>query len=199
MAELRLKACQRLSIINLRSRKMAEKFSGNYHGVRVKMKSKLFLVLLLFVFPTLAVSQKNDYIGYKHKGVKYGETLSNGAKDLGGSLLSNENYGVSRFSKGKKYMLWLEKIMGRDNQGVPSWEVKDVLSFDGLKKNQEFMFSFSSSCLQNGRENFDMIVLTELLSRNKTYKVLKAWKANTKKEKFEKLSTKGIKCEYIAP
>lgn len=163
------------------------------------MKSKLFLILLFFAFPTLAVSQKNDYIGYRHKGVKYGETLSNGAKDLGGGLLADENYGVSRFSKGKKFMLWLEKITGRDNQGVPSWEVKDILSFDGLKKNQEFMFSFSSSCLQNGRENLDMIVLTEFLPKNKTYKILKAWKANAKKEKFEKLSTKAIKCEYIAP
>ncbi len=163
------------------------------------MKTKIILILLLLALPTLAITKKSEYIGYKHKGIKYGETLPNGVKDLGGGLLSNENYGVSRFTKGKKYMLWLEKITGRDNQGVPSWEVKDVLSFDGLKKNQEFMFSFSSSCLQNGRENFDMIVLTELLSRNKTYKVLKAWKANTKKEKFEKLSTKGIKCEYIAP
>ncbi len=163
------------------------------------MKAKLFLILLFLAFPTLAVSQKNDYIGYKHKGVNRGETLPNGAKDLGGGLLSNDNYGVSRFSKGKKLMLWLEKITSRDNKGVPSWEVKDVLSFDNLKKNQEFMFSFSSSCLQNGKENLDMIVLTELLPKTKTYKILKAWKTNTKKEKFEKLSTKEIRCEYVAP
>lgn len=163
------------------------------------MKSKLFLILLLFAFPTLAVSQKNDYIGFRHKGVKYGETLLNGVKDLGGGLLSKENYGVSRFSKGKKIMLWLEKITGRDNKGVPNWEVKDVLSFNNLKKNQEFMFSFSSSCLQNGKENLDMIVLTEFLPKNKTYNILKAWKANAKKEKFEKLSKKAITCQYNSP
>ncbi len=163
------------------------------------MKTKIILILLLLALPTLAITKKSEYIGYKHKGVKYGETLSNGVKDLGGGLLSNENYGVSRFTKGKKYMLWLEKITARDAKGVPSWEVRDVLSFDKLKKNQEFLFSYSSSCLQNGKGNLDMIVMTELLPKNKTYKVLKAWKANIKREKFDKISTKGIKCEYVAP
>ena len=46
-------------------------------------------------------------------------------------------------------MLWLEKITDRDSKGVPSWEVKDVLSFDNLKKNQSFMFSYSSTCHAN--------------------------------------------------
>lgn len=163
------------------------------------MKTKIILILLLLALPTLAITKKSEYIGYKHKGIKYGETLPNGVKDLGGGLLSNENYGVSRFTKGKKYMLWLEKITTRDTKGVPNWEVRDVLSFDKLKKNQEFLFSYSSSCLQNGRVNLDMIVMTEFLPKNKTYKVLKAWKVNIKREKFDKISTKGIKCEYVAP
>jgi hypothetical protein len=154
---------------------------------------------LLSVLPTLAIAKKSEYIGYKHKGVKYGETLPNGVKDLGGGLLSNENYGVSRFTKDKKYMLWLEKITDRNAKGVPNWEVKDVLSFNKLEKNHSFLFSYSSSCLQNGKENLDLIVMTKLLPKNKTYKILKAWKANVKKEKFEKISTKGIKCQYVAP
>lgn len=163
------------------------------------MKTKIILILLLLALPTLAITKKSEYIGYKHKGVKYGETLPNGVKDLGGGLLSNENYGVSRFTKGKKYMLWLEKITARDAKGVPSWEVRNVLSFDKLKKNQEFLFSYSSSCLQNSKGNLDMIVMTELLPKTKTYKVLKAWKVNIKREKFDKISIKGIKCEYVAP
>ncbi|CAN5702053.1 hypothetical protein BH18ACI1_BH18ACI1_17430 [soil metagenome] len=163
------------------------------------MKTKIILILLLLALPTLAITKKSEYIGYKHKGIKYGETLPNGVKDLGGGLLSNENYGVSRFTKGKKYMLWLEKITARDAKGVPSWEVRNVLSFDKLKKNQEFLFSYGSSCLQNGKGNLDMIVMTELLPKTKTYKVLKAWKVNIKREKFDKISIKGIKCEYVAP
>ncbi len=163
------------------------------------MKLKLVLLFVFFIVPTSVAAQKKDLIGYKHKGVVYGATLPNGAKDLGGGLLSNENYGVSRFSKGKKFMLWLEKITERDAKGIPSWEVRDVLSFDKLKKNQEFLFSYSSSCLQNGKEKLDLIVQAEFFPKTKTYKIIHAWRANVKREKFEKISTKGIKCEYIEP
>lgn len=163
------------------------------------MKTKIILILLLLALPTFAIVGNSQYIGYKHKGVKYGETLPNGVKDQGGGLLTNENFGVSRFMKGKKYMLWLEKITDRNAKGVPSWEVRDVLSFDKLKKNQSFSYSYSSSCLQNGKENLDLVVMLELLPKDKTYKILKAWKANIKKARFEKISTKGIKCVYVAP
>ena len=163
------------------------------------MKLKLLLLLIFLIVPTFGAAQKKDLIGYKHKGVIYGETLPNGAKDLGGGLLSNENYGVSRFSKGQKFMLWLEKITARDARGIPSWQVKDVLTFDKLKKNQEFLFSYSSTCEQKGKSNLDWIVMAELLPKTKTYKIINAWRANVKREKFEKISIKGIKCAYVEP
>ncbi len=164
------------------------------------MKLKLFFSLLFFTLTTFAAPQKkSEFVGYKHKGIVYGETLPNGAKDLGGGLLSNENYGVSRFQKGKKFMLWLEKITARDAKGVPSWEVKDVLMFDNVKKNQQFLFSLSSTCQQNGKENLDLIVMTELSPQKKTHKVLRAWRANVKTAKFEKTSDKGIVCKYVEP
>ncbi len=163
------------------------------------MKAKIFLILILVAVPAIAVTKDSNYIGFKHKGAVYGETLQNGVKDLGGGLTSDENYGVSRFSKGKKIMLWLEKITGRDQKGVPNWVVKDVLSFDDLKKSQSFMFSYSSTCKRNGKENIDMIVMTELTAKTNTYKVLKAWRSNVKKERFEKISIKDIKCSFATP
>lgn len=162
-------------------------------------KSKIFFLLTFLTLTTIAAPQKNsEFIGYKHKGILYGETLPNGVKDLGGGLLSNENYGVSRFQKGNKYMLWLEKITSRDAKGVPSWEVRDVLTFDKLKKNQEFLFSYSSTCTQNGKENLDLVVMAEL-SNQKTYKIMRAWKANVKSGKFDKTSDKNIVCKYVEP
>lgn len=164
------------------------------------MKTKILLALFLIsTVPALALSPKPNYVGYKHKGVTRGETLPNGVKDLGGGLLSNEDYGVSRFSKGKNFMLWLEKITARDAKGVPNWEVKDVLTFDAPKKNQEFLLSYSSNCTQNGKSSLELIVMAEFQPKTKTYKIKKSWRANVKKEKFEKISTKNIKCEYVAP
>jgi hypothetical protein len=159
------------------------------------MKLKLLLILTFLTLALDAAAQKKEFIGYKHKGVVVGETLPNGVKDLGGGLLSNENYGVSRFAKGKKHYLWLEKITARNAEGVPNWIVKDVLEFDALKKNQEFLFSYSSTCKTGGNESLDTIVLVEHQPKSKKYKILKAWKANIAKERFEKISTKGIECK----
>lgn len=159
------------------------------------MKFKLLLLLTFAVLAGGVSAQKREFIGYKHKGVVVGESLPNGAKDLGGGLLSDEDYGVTRFEKGKKHYLWLEKITGRGRDGVPLWIVKDVLEFEKLKKNQEFLFSYSSLCTTDGEENIDTVVLAEFNPKNKNYKILKAWKANVETEKFEKISISGIKCE----
>lgn len=162
------------------------------------MKLKIVLMVIIFALPAFAVPQKKEFVGYRHRGVKYGETLPNGAKDLGGGLLSSEDYGVTRFTKGKKYMLWLEKITGRDSKGVPEWEVKDVLMFDELKKNQAFNFSYSSGCRQNGKDDLDLIVMTEFSPAKKFYKPVKAWRVNLAKGKFEKIPTRQIECTEAA-
>lgn len=161
----------------------------------MKIKIKSIIFLLLFALPVFAGSQKTNYIGYRHKGVVYGETLPNGVKDLGGGLLSNERYGVSRYVKNGNEMLWLEKILKRDAKGVPTWQVRDVLMLDKPRKNQELLFSYSSTCTLNGRENLDLIVLAELAGNKKSYNILQAWNASVKNEKFKKISTSGIKCE----
>ena len=164
------------------------------------MTFRLFFFIIFITLPAIASPQKkSEFIGYRHRGVLYGQTLPNGAKDLGGGLLSDGDYGVTRFSKGKKYMLWLEKITHRDSSGVPSWVVKDVLMFDNLKKNREFLFSYSSDCRRQGKEDLNLIVSAEFHPAKKTYRVIAAWRANVKKEKFEKISDKGIRCSYVEP
>lgn len=166
---------------------------GSFRFIKIFVFA-LFLAasaLSAFSFP-----QRNEFIGYRHRGVTYGETLPNGAKDLGGGLLSDERYSVTRFSRGETFMLWFEKVVERDSKGVPNWEVKDFLKFNNLPKNQEFLFSYSSSCTQNSRTNLDLIVMAEPNPQAKKYKVLKAWQANIKREKFEEISTKGISCGY---
>jgi hypothetical protein len=161
------------------------------------MKLNVFLLLIFITLPAFASPDKHkEFIGYRHRGILYGETLPNGARDLGGGLLSDDNYGITRFTKGRKYMLWLGKIIKRDAKGVPSWEVKDVLAFDDLKKNQQFLFSHSSTCTQKGKKSLDLIVMAESDQQKKTYRVLRAWQANVKKEKFESTTSKGIVCAY---
>ena len=159
------------------------------------MKKITSIAIFVLLFATVASAQKSKYIGYKHKGAVMGETLSNGVKSISGGLTSNEKLGISRYTKGKKYMLWLEEIVGRDANGVPTWIVRNVLTFDNLRKNQEFHFSYNSPCTLNKKENIDLIVKTEFLPKTKTYKVLEAWKANTKTLKFDEIKTRNVRCK----
>ncbi len=154
-----------------------------------------FVFTLLLTFTLSAFDSGREFIGYRHKGVVRGEKLPNGVKDLGGGLLSDDDYGVTRFVKDRKFMLWFEKIIDRDAQGIPYWEVKDVLTFNTLKKNQEFLFSYSSPCKQNGKENLNLIVMAEIFPARKTYKVLKAWQTNIETERFEEIPIAGISCK----
>jgi len=160
------------------------------------MKSKLihiFLFLLILNIPHSIFG--NDFIGYRHEGVRFGEKLPNGAQDLGGGLLSDERYGVTRFRKGAEYMLWLEKIVSRNKSGVPKWEVRDVLKIEKPGKNQEFLFSYSSPCRLNGQPNLDLIVMAKTLPRSKKSVPVKAWLADVSAEKFKNISVKNVSCQ----
>lgn len=162
------------------------------------MRIKYFVLLAIITFlPAVSAAQENEFIGYQHKGVVVGAKLPNGVKDLGGGLISDENYGVSRFSKNGKIMLWLEKIILFEKDGVPRWEVRNVLNIGKMKKNQELLFSYSSPCKQNGEENLDLIVLGKLQPKNKTYEVLKTWQVNLETESFEEISSENIVCEVV--
>jgi hypothetical protein len=159
------------------------------------MKFRLIGLLLLLTVSAPAGAQKKSYIGYKYTGVTYNHKLPNGVRDLGGSLLENENYGVSRMKKGKTEMLWLTRITSRNWSGIPNWQVKDVLYLPALKKDQEILQGITFPCTINGKEDLNLIVLAELSPKKKTYTVLKAWRADTKAKKIQVISVKGIVCE----
>ncbi len=163
------------------------------------MKSKALLILTVFLLALSAAAQKPSLVGYRHKGVVYGERLPNGARDLGGSLLEDDDYGVTRYEMNGRYYLWLEKIFDRDREGVPSWIVRDVLAIGRLRKNQEVLFGLGSTCTRNRRADQSLIVLAERSKNRKSYKISNVWRANTEREKFEKASVKGVRCEVGEP
>lgn len=163
------------------------------------MKFRLLVLLAVLAIPTQIFAQKNKYIGYKYAGVTYNQTLPNGVKDLGGNLLENDNYAVSHMKKGKTDMLWLAKITSRNAKGIPKWQVKDVLVLPALKKNQEILQGFTFPCTINDEEDLNLIVLADYLAKSKTYKVKKAWQANTRTNKIQTISIEGISCEIGEP
>jgi hypothetical protein len=109
-------------------------------------------------------------------------------------------YGVGRFSKGRSEMLWLELITSEDEKGPTEWQVKDVLTFPLLTKNQDLFFAAGNeACTINGNTDDNLVVFAELRPRTMRYTVGKAWRVDLPAEKFEAISIAGIKCVYDAP
>lgn len=157
----------------------------------------LFLLAVIALSPLASFAQQDEnYIGYQHKGVVYGATLPNGVRDMGGGLLSDENYGVTRFHKKNEVMLWLERVVHIEKDGVPRWEVLDVLNFGKSVRNRQLLFSYASPCTLNGEENLELIVEAKLNAKNKKIEVLNAWQVDLGREVFAQVTTEGIDCKY---
>jgi hypothetical protein len=151
--------------------------------------------ILIIVVAATANSQKTNLVGYKHKGVVVGEKVSNGSRDLGGSLLADWNFGVSQYARGKSRMLWLEQIISRDGAGRPTWEVKDVLYLDRIKKNEQLLLPYGSVCRQNGEDNLNLIVIAEFSDKLQKLMVLKAWSADLAHTAFKTEPVDAIECD----
>ena len=174
------------------------------------IKSKAFLILTaLLSYSNLIYAQvnidKSKYLGLQYQGAVVGEKVQDLIEMGGGliaGLLPSETVlvGVSQKSKGSSRMLWLEKSTGNDPKGIPLWQVKDVLVFTAFEKNQSLHFAGDPTCTRNGKQELSLIVLTDSSPPSPALKILKAWTANAKTEKFEELpATTGIKCEAFTP
>ena len=161
------------------------------------MKLKLLVFLTFLAIPLGIFAQKTGYVGYKYTGVTVNKKLPNGVKDLGGNLLTNEDYAVSRMQKGTTDMLWLTHITNRNDDGVPKWEVKNVLVLPKIKKNQVILRGFNFPCKIGGKENLDLFVLADYSAKNKTYTPNKAWLINVKKNLFETVAVKKVSCSNV--
>ena len=165
---------------------------------------RTLLLTIVLISAASLFGQNSEYIGYKHKPVLIEHRLPNGVRDIGGAMVMDENevtkYGVGRFSKGRTQMLWLEMVTAEDAQGPTEWEVKDVLTFPAFARNQELFFAAGNgACTINKKEDPVLVVLGQLISRPKGYKVLRAWRIDLRAEKFTSIPVTGIKCIYEEP
>lgn len=167
------------------------------------MKKLLVLLVALFVMSYAALAQKSKWIGYKFEPVNNGKALPNGWTDIGGAIISNIEVdpllAIGRLRKGANEMLWFERSTGQDSNGVTGWEVRDVLEFPNMKKNQDLLYGGAGECYRNKKLDASLVVYADFLARSKSYKVLKAWRANQKTQKFEPILIKGVKCVYDEP
>ena len=173
---------------------------------------KLWLFCLLFLaLPLFAQAQTRaradgaaQYIGYKYIGVTPDNLLENKVKSNGGGLITTADapatFAIADVSKGALRMLWLDLQIGKIGGGDLEWQVKDVLAFPNLKKNQYLLIAGVGSCKQNKKPvSPTLVVKVEEAPRSYKQKVLQAWNVNLQTEKFEPISIRGIECFQEEP
>lgn len=106
---------------------------------------------------------------------------------------------VSAADNSLKDMLWLSKVVSYDGNGIPKFEVSDVLV---LPLETEKYVIAVNTCLLSGVIDPEVVALakwddsiniTRFLPNNY---ILMAWRANQTTGKFEELSIENIECNF---
>ncbi len=135
-------------------------------------------------------SNLSQYIGQTHPPLK------DGLKEEGGDVIGNPYkstiYSVARISSAGSQMLWLESSSSRNNKGQAIWKVLDVMAAPTYGKDQTLVIGF---CKINDKSDPEVLAVVEYEQDKKYFnKIIKAWRANRTKGKFESITTKGVSC-----
>jgi len=158
------------------------------------MNLKFLVVPLVLSGLILAHAEEPDnlsqYIGKTHPPLKDGLKVE--GADVIGDPFTGTVYSVSRISSAGSQMLWLESSSSRNEKGQPIWKVLDVIAAPTYGKDQTLVIGF---CKIDDRSDPEVLAVVKY-ERDKKYfnKIIKAWRANRTKAKFEPITPKGISC-----
>ena len=144
---------------------------------------------------TLIPRELCEYIGIQY------QDPPNGIVEGFGMVISSEgpiDYAISGMHKGDFQMLWFDKLVRRDSEGKPYWEVLDILPLPSLVEEDERLIP--GGCLFNHELDPEILVIALLDEEAyntryiKNENILHAWRMNRSKGVFEQISTEGIEC-----
>jgi|WetSurMetagenome_2_1015567.scaffolds.fasta_scaffold246302_3 hypothetical protein len=154
-----------------------------------------FLVAPLILLPLVIANAEepgnlSQYVGLTYPPLKDG--LKEESGNMIGDPINNTNYSVAFMSNEGSNMLWLESSSSRNIKGLPIWKVLDVIAAPNYGKDETLIIGF---CKIDDRSDSEVLAVVKY-EQNKKYfnNVIKAWRANRAKGKFESITTKGISC-----
>jgi len=142
-------------------------------------------------------SDSSKLIGKKYTG----GSLPYEYNQICGSVLCEKNsstddcrFSISHVRKGKKEMLWFEYRVSRDQNGIPTWIIIDTLTLPSKLEYKEVLIS---DCSISGKDDPEIVVISNQFNTCTHNSIYKAWRANRKTKKFEAINPSGISCEDI--
>lgn len=117
----------------------------------------------------------------------------------GGSIISSgyfePKYSIARFQKKNtdEYLLFLDKTIGRDGSHA-IFLVLDILKTPVIKSSEQLMYGMNV-CKFKGKFDNEIIAIAKYEEVHELVNIIKAWRANTAKGKFEEILITGITCQ----
>jgi len=135
------------------------------------------------------------YIGLQYPPLP--ESLKMGGSQVISPSSSSCEWAVSIVEDDDKFMLWLDKLLYRDQNGKPHLKVSDTVVIPVLEEDQEIIVS---GCFLNGTLNAEIITLVNIDTQNEYNRwlsneyIVQTWRANQNTGKLENISTANIEC-----
>ncbi len=114
--------------------------------------------------------------------------------DIGGLVMepTNTGYTLNRITNGKCTYILLEKIINPNSRGTIYYKLLDTLNLGMIDIKKTLVML--EGCMINNKSDSEIIATVKNANKEKFSSVLKAWRANRKTNKFEKILSKGISC-----
>ena len=115
--------------------------------------------------------------------------------DLGGALISDD-YGIHILQDDsiKQTFFLFDEFAGRDENGLPSWQLLDTLIIPGTGLN----IGWTGNVMYEGNIDPEIIVLlpddTDWLDSEKFTDIKRAWRFDRKKKSIDEIPTDGLIC-----
>jgi hypothetical protein len=137
-----------------------------------------------------SVSRSNirSYIGLTYR------QLPSGFKDNGGWVVQGGRYRADFVQRGNTRMIWFTKVLKWNRGGAVPVQVVDVMELPTFPRSQELHYAF---CRLNGVNDREIFAIAEATNDDIRTTIHRAWRANTKTEKVETITTKGVVCPQV--
>jgi hypothetical protein len=118
-----------------------------------------------------------------------------GHRHLAGYLLedvSGQEYGVTLLASGGTRLLLLDRLLSRDEQGRPHWEVVAAAALPPIDQADHLVLG---ACRVHDKPDREIIAVVQYEDKRVFTRTRRAWRASGKLQRFEPARVDGITCD----
>ena len=103
------------------------------------------------------------------------------------------SYAIARTHTAGGKILWLERFLGRSEDGTPTWKTVDFLVLPPLDNTRHL--AVGGGCFRDGVHDPALFAVVSAPGDVEEAVVVSAWRANEEAERFEAIEAAGVVCD----